>query len=186
VFIKGSEMGTTTDEEGKFSLSIGSTQKLIEVSFIGYNPQVVSLADKSNLNIALKETVSSLSEVVVTRHNTKSNTQATESSPVQENGYKARESNLILTDSLSKLAQTQRLDSIKLLLKKEPGSKELIRQLAEIYLERKSKNESVEKLTELKNLSSDSTQLRILDDIIRLTESGKYGKALTKVQGLKE
>lgn len=60
---KGTTNGTITDFDGKFHLEI-SNKSLLEVSYIGYKPQLIQ-AKGTNLNIILKEDTELLEEVVV-------------------------------------------------------------------------------------------------------------------------
>ena len=50
VFIEGSSTGTTTNAEGKFSLS-APADGMLTVSFIGYASQTVAIAGKTRLDI---------------------------------------------------------------------------------------------------------------------------------------
>ncbi|WP_232516354.1 SusC/RagA family TonB-linked outer membrane protein [Chitinophaga caeni] len=65
VHIKGTNKGTATDAEGKFTLQASDEDVLI-FSFIGYKTLEVAVKDKSSFNISLEENVSGLNEVVVT------------------------------------------------------------------------------------------------------------------------
>ncbi|MDD2644808.1 MAG: TonB-dependent receptor [Bacteroides sp.] len=65
VLVKGTTSGTISDFDGAFSLpnvSIGST---IEVSFIGYEGQEITVKDRSPLQIILKEQQQFLDELIV-------------------------------------------------------------------------------------------------------------------------
>ena len=64
VYVKGSNTGTITDIDGKFSISAPSGSTLV-ISYIGYKSQEIRVGDKP-LNILLKEDSKSLDEVVVT------------------------------------------------------------------------------------------------------------------------
>ncbi len=68
VAVKGTNLGTTTDRDGKFNMSLPNfTQATLVVSFIGYKTEQVTVtASTSSLNIAMKEDVLKVSEVVVT------------------------------------------------------------------------------------------------------------------------
>lgn len=57
-------VGSITDIDGNFDLSVPSNATL-QVSYIGYNTQDVSVGNKSFLNITLKEDTETLDEVVV-------------------------------------------------------------------------------------------------------------------------
>lgn len=67
VFVAGTTIGTVTDLDGAFSLTIpGSTAELV-FSYTGYEDQVIGVTQSmSDLNVVLKENISSLNEVVVT------------------------------------------------------------------------------------------------------------------------
>ncbi|NRD22242.1 TonB-dependent receptor [Winogradskyella litoriviva] len=64
VLIKGTNRGTTTDFDGKFTIK-ASRGEQIEFSYIGLETQIILIENQTELNIALKDDVSSLSEVVV-------------------------------------------------------------------------------------------------------------------------
>ena len=65
VLVKGTQLGTTTDADGNFSLN--STQaKVLVVSAIGYQGQEVTVGNQSQLTITLEETSQALNEIVVT------------------------------------------------------------------------------------------------------------------------
>ena len=61
---QGTAIGTMTDANGEFTLTIPSTVKRIEVSFIGMYPVTVDV--KSNMRILMEESENVLDEVVVT------------------------------------------------------------------------------------------------------------------------
>ena len=63
VTVKGTAKGTITNLDGKFVLSAPKSAKLLEVSFIGYNTQTVTITDKT-LQIKLSESAIALDEVV--------------------------------------------------------------------------------------------------------------------------
>lgn len=64
VVVKGTTRGTTTNFDGEFSLLV-SDDDILEVSFVGFAKQEVSVAGKTNLRISLVEEVSLFDEVVV-------------------------------------------------------------------------------------------------------------------------
>jgi TonB-linked SusC/RagA family outer membrane protein len=63
---KGTLNGTTSDFDGKFSITTSSSNAILIISFIGYQNQEISINDQNNFNITLQEKVADLSEVVVT------------------------------------------------------------------------------------------------------------------------
>ncbi len=66
VVVKGSTTGTTTDNEGKFSLKIPSENTTLIISSIGFLTEEVTVGNRSTLDLTMKSDVKSLAEVVVT------------------------------------------------------------------------------------------------------------------------
>ena len=69
VKVQGTNTGAITDMDGNFSLQAASNATLL-VSYVGYMPQTVPVAGKSNLVIVLKEDVTTLNDVVVIGYGT--------------------------------------------------------------------------------------------------------------------
>ena len=70
VNIKGTAIGTVTDIDGKFSLSIPSDAKDIEISYLGYEKQTLPVSNKNVFNIELNEQTKQIDEVVVVGYGT--------------------------------------------------------------------------------------------------------------------
>lgn len=64
VVVKGTTNGTITDLDGKYTLSVPNGA-VLQVSYIGYIPQEVSVGSGSTVNITLREDSQALDEVVV-------------------------------------------------------------------------------------------------------------------------
>lgn len=65
VTVKGNNsLGTITDMDGNFKLSVPASAKELVVSFIGYDIQVVTIGGKTHLDITMKESSVMLDEVV--------------------------------------------------------------------------------------------------------------------------
>lgn len=64
VSIKNTAVGTVTDIDGKFSLTVPSNGKILLVSYIGFQPRELPV-DRSIFEISLQENVNTLDEVVV-------------------------------------------------------------------------------------------------------------------------
>lgn len=65
VTVKGdNSIGTITDMDGNFKLSVPASAKELVVSFIGYDNQTVSIGSKTHFDITLKESSVMLEEVV--------------------------------------------------------------------------------------------------------------------------
>lgn len=65
VLVKGTTIGTATDLEGRYSLTLPTSAKSLVFSFIGYSTQEVNIQGQSNINVGLVEDTQMLSEVVV-------------------------------------------------------------------------------------------------------------------------
>ena len=70
VFVKGSTLGTVTDMEGNFALEIPSENGILIFSYIGYVEQQISVKNRKNWSIVLKEDAQNLDEVVVVGYGT--------------------------------------------------------------------------------------------------------------------
>ena len=66
---KGTTNGTITDTDGNFSLEVSENAVLV-ISYIGFIPQEVTVINKLNFNIKLKEDTEVLDEVVVVGYGT--------------------------------------------------------------------------------------------------------------------
>jgi TonB-linked SusC/RagA family outer membrane protein len=71
VIIVGTSTGVVTDFDGDFLIDAESSDQL-EISYIGYQSQVISVENQSNLIITLKIGANDLSEVVVTGYSSTS------------------------------------------------------------------------------------------------------------------
>ena len=69
VRVQGTGVGTVSDMDGRFSVK-ASANATIEVSYVGYQTEVVRLNGQSNINVVLKEEDTSLSDVVVIGYGT--------------------------------------------------------------------------------------------------------------------
>ncbi|HSI74804.1 MAG TPA: TonB-dependent receptor, partial [Lunatimonas sp.] len=69
VSVPGTSIGTATDLEGNYSLSVSEGATLV-FSFIGFESQRVAIGDRSVIDITLLEDMSSLQEVVVIGYGT--------------------------------------------------------------------------------------------------------------------
>lgn len=69
VLIKGTNKGTTTDIDGKYSIKVSANEVLV-YSFIGYEEQELAVGNKTLINVTLNEITNSLNEVVVVGYGT--------------------------------------------------------------------------------------------------------------------
>ena len=65
VIVKSLTLGTVTDAEGQFSLSVPGDKHTLVVTYIGYVTQEINIDGKSNIKVALNENNVDLNDVVV-------------------------------------------------------------------------------------------------------------------------
>lgn len=65
VFVMGTTNGTITDIDGNFSLELPGSDAKLQVSYIGYKTQTISVGNKPSVDIVLMEDSEMLDEVVV-------------------------------------------------------------------------------------------------------------------------
>ena len=66
IIAKGSNAGTITDVEGKYSLSVPASVDSLQFSYLGMLTQTVAIAKRTTINITLKADRKNIKEVVVT------------------------------------------------------------------------------------------------------------------------
>jgi len=65
VMVKGTHIGTATDIDGNYSITLPQGSSKLTFSYIGYNSQTRTVSGGSTLNIRMKEDEAALEEVVV-------------------------------------------------------------------------------------------------------------------------
>jgi TonB family protein len=71
VTIKGSTVGTITDEEGNYQIAMDSLSEGLVFSYIGFESREVIPGSKNEVSVALEPDISELSEVVVVGYGTR-------------------------------------------------------------------------------------------------------------------
>ncbi|MBO4753321.1 MAG: SusC/RagA family TonB-linked outer membrane protein [Bacteroidales bacterium] len=66
IVVKGTQTGTTTDIDGKFSLRVPDNAKTLVISYIGMRTQEIALKGKTHLDVSLESDEQVIEEVVVT------------------------------------------------------------------------------------------------------------------------
>ena len=69
IVVEGTNMGTTTDFDGNFSISVEQDQT-IEVSYVGFQTEKLVYTGQDSLSITLQESVDELDEIIVTGYGT--------------------------------------------------------------------------------------------------------------------
>ncbi len=70
VFVKGTNKGTVTDQDGKFNLNVSETDRTLVVSFIGLRTLEVEITGQEIYNIVMEEEIVGVDEVVVVAYGT--------------------------------------------------------------------------------------------------------------------
>jgi len=66
IIVTGTTFGTSTNEDGTYSIKVSNPYDSLEFSALGYQTQIVKINDRRNINIALLESSETLEEVVLT------------------------------------------------------------------------------------------------------------------------
>lgn len=72
VRVKGSNQGTVTDVDGKFTINVPEGSNVLVISFLGFQTQEISTDSRSSINVSLREDVARLDEVLVIGYGTQS------------------------------------------------------------------------------------------------------------------
>jgi TonB-linked SusC/RagA family outer membrane protein len=70
VLVKGTTIGTATDIDGKYSISVPAGSNVLVFTFVGLRTQEVNIGNKSTIDVALESDVTALGEVIVTGYGT--------------------------------------------------------------------------------------------------------------------
>lgn len=70
ILVKGSTIGTVTDIDGNYSLTLPDGNSILVVSFLGYVTQEIDVNNRSSIDIQLEADLSELGEVVVVGYGT--------------------------------------------------------------------------------------------------------------------
>ena len=70
IFVKGTNKGTQTDFEGRFSLKVIDLNATLIISYLGYLTQEVQIKGKNNIDVVLIEDATNLEEIVVVGYGT--------------------------------------------------------------------------------------------------------------------
>lgn len=102
VLEKGTSNGTSTDFDGKYTITVASNSSILEFTSIGYTAKSAAVAGKTTLNVSLVEDAEQLGEVVVTALGIKKEAKAL--------GYSLTE---VGGDELSNVKQVSAINSLQ-------------------------------------------------------------------------
>ncbi len=70
IVLKNSALGTTTDMNGNYSLSVPDVNGILVFSYIGYTTQEVAINNRTSINVSLAMDAKTMEEVVVVGYGT--------------------------------------------------------------------------------------------------------------------
>jgi hypothetical protein len=97
VLVKGTTIGTATDREGRYSLTLPSNAQNLVFSFIGFAIQEEGIQGRSNVSVSLIPDTQMLSEVVVTGYGSREKRAFTGSPTVRDGRSNSMEAAPLLT-----------------------------------------------------------------------------------------
>jgi TonB-linked SusC/RagA family outer membrane protein len=65
VAVKGTTLGTITNVEGNYTLTVPDNARILVISYVGYVPQEVAIGNSTTVDVVLVSDIQSLSELVV-------------------------------------------------------------------------------------------------------------------------
>lgn len=65
IIVKGTTNGTTTDIDGKYSLSVSGAEAVLQFRYVGYTTQEITVGSQSTIDVSLALDAETLDEVVV-------------------------------------------------------------------------------------------------------------------------
>lgn len=77
VFLVGTNTGTTTDVDGRFTLTVPDDAETLAFSYVGYQRQEISIDGQTEFNVELTTDVAMLDDVVVVGYGTQQRTEVT-------------------------------------------------------------------------------------------------------------
>lgn len=98
VLVKGTSIGTATDLEGRYSLTIPPSAQSLVFSFVGFSTQEVAIQGRSTVSVSMQEDVSMLQEVVVQGYDAQKKRSVTYASAVKVRGNNSLDSAPLMTN----------------------------------------------------------------------------------------
>ncbi|MFT2010510.1 TonB-dependent receptor [Pontibacter sp. 13R65] len=77
VMVKGTSIGTATDVDGRFSLSVPDNTGILVFTFVGFTTKEIPIGNQAVFNVALESDQKTLEEVIVVGYGTQKKTHAT-------------------------------------------------------------------------------------------------------------
>lgn len=104
IILKGTNMGTVTDMDGKYSIEVPDLNGTLIFTYIGYSTEEVPINGRTTIDITLKEVAHNLDEVVVVGYSTQRKADITGAVAVVEMGSLSKSSPLNAQQALQGMA----------------------------------------------------------------------------------
>ena len=184
ISIKGRNIGTYTDVNGKFTLKIPNDNSTMIFQYLGYKRQELEMKPQdSELNIAMTELANQQMEVVVSTQ-ARGQRASIKSSLTTVSDKELKISNdaqSALQGRATGVQISQNYDD----LKPQLLNYDLIKKIALNYLEAKDKANAIDQLKNLQKNTSDTANISQIQKIIDLTQNDQFTKALRQLKRLK-
>ena len=92
VIVKGTTIGTLTDQDGKYSISLQPKSEILVFSFIGMQTQEVIIGTQTSINVTMNAAIIGLEEVVVVGYGTQKKVSVTSAVSIVEGDQLTRRS----------------------------------------------------------------------------------------------
>ncbi|MCK0160369.1 SusC/RagA family TonB-linked outer membrane protein [Allomuricauda sp. F6463D] len=76
ILLKGTSIGTITDFDGNYTISLGEANGVLQYSYVGYHSREIVVGQQTAINVVLEENTELLDEVVVTAQGIKKSKKA--------------------------------------------------------------------------------------------------------------
>jgi TonB-linked SusC/RagA family outer membrane protein len=70
IAMKGTTRGTVSDVSGEYSLSVPDASSILVFSFVGFNPQEITVGNRTRIDVTMESDIKGLSELVVVGYGT--------------------------------------------------------------------------------------------------------------------
>lgn len=77
ILVKGTTLGTTSGQDGTFSITVNSSAKVLIIKSLGFSQQEIAITSSNNYAVSMKAASENLEEVVVTGYSREKKTQFT-------------------------------------------------------------------------------------------------------------
>lgn len=122
VIVKGTAIGTTTDTDGNYAISVPNANSILVFSFIGFTPVEIDVNNRAVVDVALNTEITELSEVVVIGYGTQKKVDLTGAVAIVD----AAEMKKISNSNISTMLQGK-VSGVQITSDGQPGADPIVR-----------------------------------------------------------